>query len=444
MKIDDLFEENLKELKALSKLKLPINKSTQKLLLSQNLDKRTSYFSIIQMWRGKIIERTFAARNKKIPEYQEVIRRIEGNSSCLVRNMYYGSMSGYRVVWEETKPPYYYFDKKNELDKWYINDKKFYRVTTQKLFTLQNIINCDASLKYCAWNSEMSIADYITIYRQYPEVEMLSKLNLLYLTSNIKILNELKEKKFKKFLIDNLESIRAVTPNSNVLLYCYKHNVNIYERVEYLRINDNVNFLFKNCNYNDRLADFKKVVKKEQIINYFTKYRKKNKEYISPSNYADFIEAVEFLKLDLTQEKNVFPHDFKYWHDFYINQMKSSKNKLIDEAMLKQSIKYQKLAKKINDLVIVFPTCTNDLIKEGEALHHCVGRMSYNEKIYDDESLILFVRKNEKTPLYTMEYDHHKHKILQFYGDHDDIPPKEVVETFNKKWLPKVSRLKFE
>ena len=94
--------------------------------------------------------------------------------------------------------------------------------------------------------------------------------------------------------------------------------------------------------------------------------------------------------------------------------MESSKNKLIDEAMLKQSIKYQKLAKKINDLTIVFPTCTNDLIKEGEALHHCVGRMNYNEKIYDDKSLILFVRNDEKTPLYTMEYDHHKHKILQF------------------------------
>ena len=140
MKIDDLFEENLKELKVLSKLKLPINKATQSLILSQNLDKRTKYFSIIQTWRGKIIERTFAARNKKISEYQEVIRRIEGNSFCLVRNMYYGSMSGYRVVWKETKPPYYYFDKKKDLDEWYVFDKKYYRVETQALFTLENII----------------------------------------------------------------------------------------------------------------------------------------------------------------------------------------------------------------------------------------------------------------------------------------------------------------
>ena len=88
MKIDDFYVENKKEINALSKVKLNISKELEKLLLSKPTNGHTEYYSIIQLWRGKIIERVFAVRTfRGKPEIQEVIRRIEGNKKILVKNM---------------------------------------------------------------------------------------------------------------------------------------------------------------------------------------------------------------------------------------------------------------------------------------------------------------------------------------------------------------------
>ena len=429
MKVDDLYEKNNKELRALSKLKLPISKSIQKLILSQELNSHTKYFSIIQLWRGKIIERIFAARNKKIPEFQEVIRRIEGNKNCIVRNMYYGFVCGYKIVWKDSKPSYYYFDKKTDMDKWYIYDKSYYQIETTRLYSIQDVIELDPSLKYCAWNGKVHLMNWITIYRKFPEIEMLSKLNLEYLISNYKILETLKDRKFKKFLVNNNAiHIKGLNFNSNDILYCCRHNVSLEERVLNKEINKQVKMVVSTYEEID----------KAKLFNYFKKYAIKNNHLINVSSYYDLLRAERYLDLDLILEKNAFPHDFDYWHDFYTKQIEAIKSQGIDKRMLEQSIKYKKLAKEIDGLKLILPTCTQDLIDEGKALNHCVGRMGYNRKIADNESLILFVREEENTPLYTMEYDHHKKKILQFYGCDDRPVPDEVRTIIETKWLPKV------
>ena len=125
--------------------------------------------------------------------------------------------------------------------------------------------------------------------------------------------------------------------------------------------------------------------------------------------------------------------------------MKLSKSKLIDEGIAAQAVKYQKLEKEVEYLKLILATSTEDLINEGEALHHCVGRMSYNEKMAKGKSLILFVRKKEdkETPFVTMEYDPNQKKILQLYGDKDSIPEESIKNIIYDKWLPKVKRLKF-
>ena len=88
MKIDDFYIENGKEINALAKVKLNISKNLEKLLLSKPTNGYTEYYSIIQKWRGKIIERVFAVRLKRgaTPQYQEVIRRVEGNKLILTKN----------------------------------------------------------------------------------------------------------------------------------------------------------------------------------------------------------------------------------------------------------------------------------------------------------------------------------------------------------------------
>ena len=103
------------------------------------------------------------------------------------------------------------------------------------------------------------------------------------------------------------------------------------------------------------------------------------------------------------------------------------------------------LQKEVKDLKLILATSSQELINEGEALHHCVGRMNYNKKMAKGESLILFVRKKEDmaTPFVTMEYDPNQKKILQLYGERDSVPEENIKNIIYDSWLPKVKRLKF-
>ena len=94
-------------------------------------------------------------------------------------------------------------------------------------------------------------------------------------------------------------------------------------------------------------------------------------------------------------------------------------------------------AKKSAFICIIAKSPT-DLIKEGEILHHCVGRMNYDQKFIKEESLIFFVRNkdNPDVPLVTLEYSVKNKKILQCYGDHDTKPSESILHYVNKIWLP--------
>ena len=88
--------------------------------------------------------------------------------------------------------------------------------------------------------------------------------------------------------------------------------------------------------------------------------------------------------------------------------------------------------------MIIIAKSPADLIKEGEILHHCVGRMGYDQKFAREETLIFFVRNKDaiETPFVTLEYSLKNHKILQCYADNDTKPTEQVLEFVNNKWLP--------
>ena len=54
-------------------------------------------------------------------------------------------------------------------------------------------------------------------------------------------------------------------------------------------------------------------------------------------------------------------------------------------------------------LKIVYPATPDDIVAEGNALHHCVG--SYVERVAEEECIILFLRRcaDECKPFYTIE-----------------------------------------
>ena len=88
------------------------------------------------------------------------------------------------------------------------------------------------------------------------------------------------------------------------------------------------------------------------------------------------------------------------------------------------------------------PISPSDLVREGQILEHCVGRMNYDQKFVREESLIFFIRTKDSpnTPLVTVEYSPSRKKILQCYGKNDCTPNDNILEKKKKKWLPFANR----
>ena len=152
----------------------------------------------------------------------------------------------------------------------------------------------------------------------------------------------------------------------------------------------------------------------------------------------------------MNEEKNRYPHDFKRWHDIRIDEYRSAKA-LKDEQERKAFYdKFAAVASKYLNLeynkksayISIIAKKPSELITEGDALHHCVGRMNYDQKFAREETLIFFIRMKEKpeVPFVTIEYSPSQKRVLQCYGDHDTKPEDSVIEFVHKKWLPYANR----
>lgn len=78
----------------------------------------------------------------------------------------------------------------------------------------------------------------------------------------------------------------------------------------------------------------------------------------------------------------------------------------------------------------------SSLIHEGKVMRHCVGSRSYAEEVADGKGLIVSVRKELNTPLYTLEITIHKSGVwtcAQCRGIKNRTPEKadrEIIDQF--------------
>lgn len=180
-----------------------------------------------------------------------------------------------------------------------------------------------------------------------------------------------------------------------------------------------------------------------ELKKYFDYAEKHN---ISERLYLDYLNACKHLGIDMTLKQNLYPKDFTYAHDLRTQQY--AEQKAIEEAGKKQELeqKFSEVAEKYSPLqhnkrsafICVIAKSPADLIREGELMHHCVGRMQYDERFAKEQSLIFFIRAKEKPekPLVTLEYSLSMHKVLQCYASYNQKPSEEILHYVNKVWLP--------
>lgn len=396
------------------------------------------FYKYYTKYNNELCEVVVAVRNKYKKWYcKQVI--VHGIHSDKVWLQDIGQTMGfYQIGW--------FREKLTNYQKWYDynwgwNDDKYFQMNAPIIN--KEYITSLPEYKYSAINEYgySNYIKYLRFYEQYPQTELLVKCGLSCLATSKQILEKCKkDKKFCKCLYENREYIKNRGFYITSLVRAYNKNKSIEE----IYTLDKFKLHYKE---NGNFRELKELLNKDELDT-FVKYMTKQK--IDAYNYTDYLKACNFLGLDMSVDKNRYPHDFKYWHDVRIDEM-HSKQAEIDKQKRKElfdkfetvSDKYQTLQRQLKDSYItIIAKSPTELVKEGDFLHHCVGKMGYDQKFAREESLIFFVRSKEQPeiPLVTLEYSPTKHKILQCYADYDSKPSDEIMNYVNKIWLPYANR----
>lgn len=396
-----------------------------------------AYFEYI---KGEVVERLFATRRytKHGVRIREVARYGTGKSFAIARDIIYSQYAGYTPVWEK-KAVYrslqgwrYRVFEEDDFGKWYRQDRcigvGYVEINPSMVFEIPEF-------KYCGYSGG-GLIQYLNAYRKDKNVEFFGKMGL-YL-SPILIKKAKADAQFRRFLWDNHKAVSLCGVQAT--LYAYKHNIPSIEEAQRICL----------CrNQLNRLA----ASRIPEICG--TKLdRKKVLDYVDCNNinyasYDDYLKCCKDLRLNLNDTKVVYPNDFDRMHElrsseYAANQAKIDRRKRakLYKAFREKAQKAKKYEFTGDEYILIVPSEVSDLMHEGDALSHCVGKVGYDKKMADGISLIMFCRKKKEpsVPFVTVEYRLDKKALNQCYGYHDSKPSEEVL-SFVNEWAHYLTNL---
>ena len=155
--------------------------------------------------------------------------------------------------------------------------------------------------------------------------------------------------------------------------------------------------------------------------------------------WTDYFDMANKLHIDLSDGMRLLPKDLKTAHDEAVKAVKVIENAETDKAIAVTAKRLEKWSWSRNGLLIRPARSYGELMTEGAALCHCVGRAGYAEKMARGETAIFFIRKEDEpeTPLATLEIGLKSRKTIQCYGKNDRFPG-EDVKRFYLQWEKQV------
>ena len=145
-------------------------------------------------------------------------------------------------------------------------------------------------------------------------------------------------------------------------------------------------------------------------------------------------------QLDISFDKA--PKSLEKYHNTLMKEKRILKDEQNNRKIEEVSRKYAYL-EKISEMdeetkeykdkySIILPKSANDLIKEGQDMHHCVG--SYIEKMAEERSIILFLRLSIdlNTSYVTMEYNPITKSIIQIKSHYNEVATDDTIKYITK------------
>ena len=402
-------------------------------------DGHVRYYAYLTKNDGELVKMTVAVKNKYKKWFckQCAMHGIHSDR-CYLKDMIFYYIGGYIVGWFaeglQIEPKWY------EHDDWGWNDDNTFDPYAPLIN--KEYLAKFKEYKYAAWElyNGTNILHYLRLYEKYPQTEYLLKLGLSSYVNSKQILEKIQtDKLFRRWLVQNQVELKARKHYVATIMKSYNKHRPLAETQA-------IEAAKKQLRYDKNYKELSTLIgkEKERFIAYI------GKQQTNISSYADYLKACTYLGLDMTIDKNRFPHDFKRWHDIRADEYATAKALADKKERAALYKKFEMVAKKYlalqnytkGDYAIIIAHSPADLIREGEILHHCVGRMGYDQKMVREETLIFFIRDKAdiNTPFVTLEYSPKNKKVLQCYGEHDHKPDESVFEFVNKKWLPYANR----
>lgn len=181
------------------------------------------------------------------------------------------------------------------------------------------------------------------------------------------------------------------------------------------------------------------------LLRKFLRYTEGKEKYDFRNYYFDYLRMGERLGYDFGNDFVLFPKDIKEAHDEAVNILAEKKREKELAAAAEKDEGIRKMEKKIrqkftyeDNEYIIRPAKTNqEIVKEGQVQHICVGNGEYREKMEEGKSYILFLRHRDSpdTPFYTVEITP-DHEIIQRHGRYNqEKEEKESVDRFLEKFV---------
>ena len=177
-----------------------------------------------------------------------------------------------------------------------------------------------------------------------------------------------------------------------------------------------------------------------KLLKYLVEQRRSDKLQI----WYDYLTSCESLNYDMRNTFVLFPKHLKAAHDENIKLLEIKADEKAKKEAGKQSKEINRMQKELDSVYgfdnkkyfIRAPKSTDEIIEEGQILHHCVGRMGYIERMAKGQTVILFLRKKEEPdkPYYTIEVKEDVLRQCHGFGneDKDYNKIKSFVESFKR------------
>lgn len=355
-----------------------------------------------------------------------------------------------------------YFKQTNEI-RWCDNLSKFafydtvlYEKNIDRV--LQDTIWKYSAIKEFATHRKgfgFSVSSYLEKYRKYPAIEYLVKLKLYNLTDDV-----------ISYYYDYMNNINLKGNNMFDVLGIDRTQFSTVQRINAglieleviqelgkagLKATDEQICLIADYLGVNSIIEMTKYTK-YTTINRILKYIESQSSDVSEmrdvfSDWKDYVEDCKLLKYDLGNDFVLFPKDLAKTHRETYSLIEDNKGELFNSRIKEMHDRLlDLLGWEYGDSIITVPKTADDVIKEGQLLHHCVGR--YVDKVAKGKTIVLFLRKKDEInkPYYTIELDPISLDIKQCRGKNNSSMDENVKKIINryKKKLNKMNYLELQ